>query len=103
GDGGDITVDMRIRNQPDRPTVLIGGLFTYQLFIVNNGTHTADGVIVTAIIPENVSYESILGEHTGQATYNPATRELTWLPGDMAPDQSETLTISVRAENEGTA
>lgn len=102
-DGGGIVIDMRIRNRPDRPSVLIGGLFTYQLFILNNGTHTADGIVVTAVIPPNVSYEGILGDYAGQATYNPATRELSWLPGDMSPDKTETLTISVRAENEGTA
>jgi len=100
---GNATVDMRIRNQPDRPTVLIGGLFTYQLFILNNGTHVAEGVVITAIIPQNVSYEGVFGEHAGEVTYNPASRELVWLPGDMAPDYSETLTISIRAENEGTA
>lgn len=101
--GGDRVIDMHIRNQPDRPAVLIGGLFTYQLFILNNGTHTAEGVIVKATIPTNVSYEGVLGNHVGRVTYHPVTRELTWLPGDIAPDLTETLTINVRAESEGIA
>jgi len=97
------TVDMRIRNQPDRPSVLIGGQFSYQLFILNNGTQTADGIVITAVIPENVSYEGPVGEYAGQVTYNPSTREVTWLPGDIDPNQGETLTISVRATQEGKA
>ncbi len=101
--GGNVNVDMQIRNTPDRPTVLIGGLFTYQLFITNNGTHTAESVTVSATIPQNVSYEGILGNYAGQVFYNPATRELTWLPGDMTAGQSQSLTISVRATREGHA
>lgn len=102
-DNGTIVIDMHIKNQPNRPTVLIGSAFTYQLFVINNGNHTAEGVTVTATIPQNVSYESISGEYIGQVAYNANTREVTWLPGDMVPNQSELLTINVRAENEGLA
>lgn len=98
-----ITVDMQIRNQPDQPTVLVGSVFTHQLLIVNNGDHTATDVQVKAILAPNVRYESALNMHTGTVVYNSATRELTWSPGDMAPGQSESLTIGVRAESEGLA
>jgi len=101
--GEPITVDMRIHNEPDRPTVLIGGIFAYQVMVVNNGSHNATEVVVTATLPRHVKYETILGTYTGEVTYNPATRELTWRPGDMVPGQSESLTISVRAESEGPA
>lgn len=102
-DGGPVTVDMRIHNEADRHLAMIDEIFSYQLVIVNNGSHTADGVVVTAIIPPNVRYETVLGIYVGQVAYNAASRELTWLPGDMAPGQSESLTISVRASNEGLA
>ena len=101
--GEPVTVDMRIRNDPDRPVAMINELFSYQLLAVNNGTHTATGVVVTARLPANVVYETVLGAYTGGVTYNAATRELLWLPGDMVPGQSETLTISVRASHEGGA
>jgi len=101
--GEPVTVDMRIRNDPDRPVAMINELFSYQLLAVNNGTHTATGVTVTARLPANVVYETVLGSYTGSVTYNAAIRELTWLPGDMVPGQSETLTISVRASHEGDA
>lgn len=102
-DGEPVTVDMRIRNDPDRPVAMIDELFSYQLLAVNNGTHTATGVTVTAQLPANVTYETVLGAYTGAVTYNTATRGLTWLPGDLVSGQSETLTISVRARDEGGA
>src|SRR5690606_17875985 len=76
---------------------------SYQLVAINNGTHTATGVVVTAKLPLNVDYETALGNYVGDVTYNAATRELTWLPGDMQPGQSEILTISVRARDRGLA
>lgn len=101
--GEPVTVDMQIHNAPDRPVAMINELFSYQLLAVNNGTHTATGIIVTAKLPANVIYETVLGTYNGTVTYNAASRELTWLPGDMAPGQSETLSISVRAGNAGVA
>lgn len=103
GDQGSPIVDMQIYNEPDRPTVMIGGTFFYQLFIVNKGDSTATEVTVTATLSENVSFESILGTYAGQAFYSPSSRELTWRPGDIASQRSETLTFGVRANREGLA
>ena len=102
-DPAPVTVDMRIRNEPDRSTVPIGGLFSYQVFILNNSLTIAEDVTVTASIPKNVSYEGVLGNYVGTINYQPAAREVTWLPGDLQPNQTETLTISVQAKNEGKA
>ncbi|GGH05508.1 hypothetical protein GCM10007415_47350 [Parapedobacter pyrenivorans] len=101
--GEPVHVDMRIRNEPDRPTVFIGEVFSYQLMAVNNGSHTANGVVVTATLPQQVAYEAILGNPMGQTSYNPATRQLTWELGDIIPGQSESLTVSVRAQGQGSA
>lgn len=98
-----VTVDMRIRNVPDRHVALVNEIFNYQLLAVNNGDHPAENVVVTAKLPSNINYETVLGIYAGQVTYNPATRELTWQLGDVAPGQSETLTIAVQASNEGVA
>lgn len=98
-----VTVDMQIRNEPDRPVVITGGVYTHQLFIVNNGLHTATGVQVHVTLPRNVRYESAVNGHAGTVVYNPATRELTWSPGDVIPGQSESLIVGIRAESEGLA
>ncbi len=102
-DRGNTTVDMHIQNVPDRSVVLVGDLFTYQFIVVNNGLATAEKVVVTAAMPQNTSYENTVGPYAGDVTYRPSGREFTWLPGDMAAGQSESLTIRVRAENEGVA
>lgn len=101
--GQPATVDMQIHNAPDRKLAMINELISYQLLAVNNGTGTATGVVVTVKIPANVTYETEIGAYAGQADYNAATHELTWLPGDMAAGQSEILTISVRARHPGVA
>lgn len=101
--GEPVVVDMQIHNTPDRHLAMINELFSYQLLAVNNGSHTATGVVVTAKLPANVIYETVLGAYAGEVNYNMATRELTWLPGDMTPGQSEILTISVRANEKGMA
>lgn len=101
--GKPATVDMRIRNEPDRPTALIGTLFSYQLVAINNGNRTANDVVVTATLPANVAYEGVTDNQAGDVTYNPATHQLTWRPGSIAPAQSRMLTITVRATEEGPA
>src|SRR5690606_40339000 len=54
-------------------------------------------------LPHNVRYENAVPGYTGTVVYNSATRELTWSPGDIMPGQSESVTIGIRAENEGLA
>ncbi|MGV3763373.1 T9SS type B sorting domain-containing protein [Parapedobacter sp.] len=101
--GEPVTVDMQIRNAPDRQLAMINELISYQLLATNNGTHAATGVVITAKLPANVDYETELGNYAGMVTYSAATREVTWTPGDMQPAQSEILTISVRARERGMA
>ncbi len=101
--GEPVVVDMQIHNAPDRHLAMINEIFSYQLLAINKGSHTTTGVVVTAKLPANVRYETVVGAYVGQVTYNAATHELMWLPGDMAPGQSEPLIISVRASNEGMA
>src|SRR5690606_34140524 len=101
--GEPVTVDMQIHHAPDRQLAMINEVFRYQLLAVNNGTHTATRVVVTAKLPVNVSYETTSGAYAGEVTYNAAAREITWLPGDMVAGQSEILTINVRARDKGMA
>lgn len=99
--GNPIIVDMHIRSEPDRPVVLIGSVFNYHLYIINNGSHPASNVVVSAVFPSNVNYENVIGSYLGGVTYSPAGRELTWIPGKMDPGQSATLTIQARAVSAG--
>lgn len=98
-----ITVDMQIRNTPDRSIAAVNETINYQLLIANNSSQTASGVAVTARLPDNVSYETIVGPYSGTATYHAATHELHWLPDDIAASQSEQLTFNVRAARAGMA
>ena len=97
------SVDMRIRNTPDRSVAAVNETITYQLLAANNSSHKASGVAVTAQLPANVNYETTVGAYSGTATYHAATRQLHWLPGDMAAGQAEQLSFSVRAAHAGTA
>jgi len=101
--GQPVTVDMQIHNAPDRQLAMINEIFSYQLVAINNGNHSATGVTVTAKLPANVNYETALGAYAGEVLYNAAARKITWLPGDMVAGQSEILTISVRARDQGMA
>lgn len=101
--GSPVTVDMRIRNEPDRPTVLLGTPFTYQLFIHNDSEHPATGVKTTVRLPREVAYEQVSGYYDGTVSYDPATHEATWIYGTMEAGQSASLRITVRAQREGLA
>lgn len=116
-----IAVDMAIQGTADQQAVVIGSLFNYQLFVVNNSENLAVNVEVRSILPDNVSVVQVTPNPvnpatnrpgaitateitpTGPATYNPATRELRWHPGDIPGGGSASLSIQVRAESEGEA
>ncbi len=101
--GAPVTVDMRIRNEPDRPTVLLGTPFTYQLFIHNGSEHPATGVKTTVRLPREVAYEQVPGYYDGTVSYDPTTHEVAWVYGTMEAGQSASLRITVRAQREGLA
>ena len=101
--GEPTSVDMQLRNTPDRPVAMVNEIISYQLLAINNSGRTASGVAITVKLPANVTYETVLGTYSGTATYNAATHQLDWLPGNMVAGQSEILTISVRAANAGMA
>lgn len=100
-DSPPIIVDLRIQNEADRPTVLLGTSFTYQVLISNNGQHTATNVITTIQLPEQVSYQQILGSYNGIVTYDRSTHQLSWEMGDIPPGGSAALSIAVIAERDG--
>src|SRR5690554_1189376 len=96
-------VDMMIRNHADRQAVLIGQTISYQVTTTNKSTETATQVTVKISLPEGVKYEQITGAYLGEATYNPTLHELIWVIERMEPEQSESFTFTVVAEEEGQA
>lgn len=98
-----VQVDMRIRNEPSRPSALLGEAITYQLLVHNDGEHTATGVTTTVRLPPEVEYKEISGHYKGNMRYNPATRHLVWEYGTMAPGEVASLSIVVMAARKGLA
>ncbi len=96
-----VQVDMRIRNEPDQPTVLLGTEFTYQLFIHNDSEHTASGVTTAITLPPQVAYQRLTGYYEGVVTYDPTTHTLLWDYGTMEPGQSSALSVLVSAQHQG--
>lgn len=98
-----VQVDMRIHNEPDRPTALLGEEITYQLLVHNDSEHSATGVTTTVRLPPEVAYKQLSGLYEGLATYNPATHELTWEYGTMPAGHVASLSIMVTAQSKGLA
>lgn len=102
-ESGPKQVDMMIRNHADRQAVLIGQTISYQVTTTNKSSETATQVTVKISLPLGVTYEMITGSYLGQATYNSSLHEITWIIERMIPEQSESITFSVVAEQEGQA
>ena len=69
------------------PAALQGGAVEYVIGVTNAGPTNASGVVVTDLIPSELSYQS----HSG-GTYNDANGE--WTIGGLARNTSTTLTIT---------
>ncbi len=98
-----VQVDMHIRNEPDRPTAILGDAITYQLLIHNDSEHTATGVTTIVKLPAEVAYKQLSGLYEGRAIYNPAAHELIWEYGTMPAGHVASLSIMVTAQRKGLA
>jgi uncharacterized repeat protein (TIGR01451 family) len=69
----------------------------YQIEIRNTGAYQADGVILTDVIPPNVTYNGdAAASGLAQPTYDPGTRTLTW-QGPVGFDSTVVVSYSVEA------
>lgn len=80
--------------------VALGGVVTYTLTIVNNGTEILNNITISDPLPTEVTFGTWLG-HTGSAILPPPSTfwlppvTVQWLPGDLAPGATLTLTFNV--------
>ncbi|MCO5199191.1 MAG: DUF11 domain-containing protein [Anaerolineae bacterium] len=73
-------------------TVFINELFTYELTVMNSGTLTATGLVITDIIPAGATYVSG-GMRDGAV--------ITWELPELVPGDDASVFFTVRVENPG--
>jgi uncharacterized repeat protein (TIGR01451 family) len=69
-------------------SALLGSEVTYTVVVINKGSAVAKGVVVSDTVPEGLSHSS------GQ-------RELSYNVGDLAPNQSKSMSVTLRADKRG--
>lgn len=71
-----------------------GDTITYEVCMSNSGQADATNAVMTDVIPVNTTY--VAGSATGGATYNEATRTLTWKKSSLAPNEKVCGTFQVK-------
>lgn len=70
-----------------------GDRITYRVCFANQGNANLTGVVLTDVIPVNTTY--VAGSAIPAATYDEATRTLTWNLGTLGPGASDCGTFAV--------
>lgn len=97
------TVDMNIRNLPDKNVVIVGQPITYQIIALNKSDVLATGVKVVITLPEEVIFDEIVGIYEGQVVYNLSNHEIIWTVDSMIAGQSLAINFSVKTQEKGFA
>ncbi|UUV22264.1 DUF11 domain-containing protein [Paenimyroides aestuarii] len=93
GNGGDgkVTIhtfyNLSIAKTVTTTTPLVGTNVTFTITVVNNGSNTANGIVVTDAFPTGITYVS----NSASATFNAGT--LTWNVGTLNPAASASIDI----------
>ena len=90
-------VDLSLTKIVNQKKAVIGDTISYTITVKNEGTNPATGVTVKDLMPANVLYQT---NATAFGTYDNATG--IWTIGNIAVGQSVTLSISVKAQYQGT-
>ncbi len=90
------TVDLALTKSSSPESVNIGEQITYTVAIANNGQGTAKDVQVTDNVPEGTT---LISSEPAKGSYDQAKG--VWSIGDMAPEESATLTLIVTADTSG--
>lgn len=92
------SADIEVTKIASTDHVELGETFTYTLFVTNNGPSTADNVSVVDTLPDNLE---VLQISMSQGTASGVYPIITFLIGTLGPGGTATITIQVRATEEG--
>lgn len=92
--GSDLNV--AVSDSPD--PVLINGTLTYTITLTNDGPVAATGIVGTNTLPASVTFQSA---NATKGSFLQAGSSVTWTLGDLADNESATLTIVVAATQAG--
>jgi uncharacterized repeat protein (TIGR01451 family) len=87
----DCEADLRLEKSSNQALVVAGQLLTYTLLVHNDGPSTAEGVVVTDDLPDDVTLKS--------ATPSPSSPSpLRWSLGSIPPGGSRRIQLVVRVD-----
>lgn len=95
------TADLSIAMKTDSRAVAVGEIFAYYLKVANNGPDEANGVVVSSVLPDGLSFEQLIQPQMGISHYDPVTKAITWEIASIAPGQFADLTFKVKAAVSG--
>lgn len=88
------SADLAILGAGNPNPVLVGGLLTYTLNVVNNGPSTATGIVLTNVLPQFTDFVSVSAPDASVAMNG---NVITFaFAGSLAPGQSSMVTFAVR-------
>ncbi len=93
--------NLEISKTVDKSTADVGDILTYTITVQNTGNAKATEVTVTDRLPQNVAYESGLG-NVG-FSYDEDTHTVTAAKFELEPDGTKILTLKVKAGSAGKA
>ncbi|RYY23096.1 MAG: T9SS type B sorting domain-containing protein [Sphingobacteriaceae bacterium] len=95
-------VDLAIVTSSETRVVNTEEPFEYTLSIKNQSVYDATQVSITDTLPAAVDFISINNALDGKATYDAASRSITWAMTELRAHASSTLSFSVKAVQHGT-
>lgn len=96
----DTVVDLMVKIASSNLKVLPGDQFSYIVTANNNSPVNGTNVHVVYTIPDRLEYVHQAGA-SGDVTYNPTTRTLTWNISRITPNSPMILTVPVKAIKSG--
>jgi len=94
-------VDMSITKRSENKQVRENEPYEYTLNVHNKGPLIATNVVVKDTLPDKLQYMSVNTVSTGTANYDPSSRTLTWLVGELDVKASAELTYMASGLNHG--
>ncbi len=95
------TVDLGIYKSVDKSEVFVAvghqETLTYKVTVINNGTATANNVVVTDEISPRL-YDAVVTATKGMVSYDAATRVWSVAVGELAPGEQVVVTITAKTE-----